>query len=583
MAAPACGDALCAFGLALIFFLCGGCFLGVAGIGGSSEAREAHVVSVILRSGEWILPLRNGVVPSKPMLFHWFDLLPAWAAGVVSPFVARLPSLVFGAGLVFVVTLLAIRCARCGESVFAQRARWFGFVSAFILSSIYGFSGSAMLAMVDMTFSFWVWLALIWPVWSIFTVDAPGEVGTPVGKLQMNAFFVTMALAVLCKGPLGFVLPSIVLFVLLWRQFSLDQALRICFRPRLGWLLFLLLVVPWYVAATVKGQADFVGRQFFFENLKRVLGGEDINSEVPWFYFRELLSYAAPWSWVALAAAVCPPCRGVAVGERFLRNCGRVFLVGVLLFSLSSGKRQSYLLPLYPFLGLFVSWVLFAWFQSSSDWWQGRWRGVFTFHAWVALFFLSITIAFTEVLKLLAPIDILSAESVDFFVLHSLKLELGALILFVLLGCVVLRGRATTFAAGLISYTSFLFIFFAAVGLGRGVKAHLRGFDRQAAAIRSQVGDIEPLFVVRSIAPETFDPILYYLMREVTLLPRSLPILTDRGYVILKVDDIEPLLQRGVLLPAQLAGEVGRYNLLVDAARKKSDHAVVLLKIGAPG
>ena len=42
-------------------------FLGLPLIGGSSEAREAQVIDVILRENTWALPLRNGIVPSKPI------------------------------------------------------------------------------------------------------------------------------------------------------------------------------------------------------------------------------------------------------------------------------------------------------------------------------------------------------------------------------------------------------------------------------------------------------------------------------------------------------------------------------------
>src|ERR1044071_6720919 len=35
------------------------------------EAREGLVVWGIVHNNEWILPFRNGELPSKPPLFHW--------------------------------------------------------------------------------------------------------------------------------------------------------------------------------------------------------------------------------------------------------------------------------------------------------------------------------------------------------------------------------------------------------------------------------------------------------------------------------------------------------------------------------
>ena len=60
-------------------------------IGAHGEAREGLVVQDIVRHGRWVLPLRNGAVPSKPPLFHWI------AGGIgsvigLSDAVVRLPS-----------------------------------------------------------------------------------------------------------------------------------------------------------------------------------------------------------------------------------------------------------------------------------------------------------------------------------------------------------------------------------------------------------------------------------------------------------------------------------------------------------
>jgi 4-amino-4-deoxy-L-arabinose transferase-like glycosyltransferase len=55
------------------------------------EAREALVVQGIVRNREWILPLRNGEIPSKPPFFHWLAALPAFVFGP-SDLIVRLPS-----------------------------------------------------------------------------------------------------------------------------------------------------------------------------------------------------------------------------------------------------------------------------------------------------------------------------------------------------------------------------------------------------------------------------------------------------------------------------------------------------------
>jgi 4-amino-4-deoxy-L-arabinose transferase-like glycosyltransferase len=45
--------------------------LAAPGIGTHGEAREGLVVQDLVARGHWVLPLRNGELPSKPPLFHW--------------------------------------------------------------------------------------------------------------------------------------------------------------------------------------------------------------------------------------------------------------------------------------------------------------------------------------------------------------------------------------------------------------------------------------------------------------------------------------------------------------------------------
>jgi hypothetical protein len=57
------------------------------------EAREALVIQDIVENHRWVLPLRNGELPSKPILYHWIAALFALPLGL-SDFTVRLPSIV---------------------------------------------------------------------------------------------------------------------------------------------------------------------------------------------------------------------------------------------------------------------------------------------------------------------------------------------------------------------------------------------------------------------------------------------------------------------------------------------------------
>ncbi|TMA98292.1 MAG: hypothetical protein E6J74_01620 [Deltaproteobacteria bacterium] len=65
------------------------------------EAREALVIQDIVKNHRWVLPLRNGELPSKPILYHWMAASFALPLGL-SDFTVRLPSVVGAALLVWV-------------------------------------------------------------------------------------------------------------------------------------------------------------------------------------------------------------------------------------------------------------------------------------------------------------------------------------------------------------------------------------------------------------------------------------------------------------------------------------------------
>ena len=68
------------------------------------EAREGLVVQGIVHNQQWILPFRNGELPSKPPLFHWIAASGASVLGE-SDFTLRLPSAI-GAGVMILFTFL---------------------------------------------------------------------------------------------------------------------------------------------------------------------------------------------------------------------------------------------------------------------------------------------------------------------------------------------------------------------------------------------------------------------------------------------------------------------------------------------
>lgn len=188
----------------------------------------------------------------------------------------------------------------------------------------------------------------------------------------------------------------------------LTEARRVLLSVR-GWVTLLLLTLPWYLAAANLGGIAFIKRQLLFENLERFTGGgaasagisdsagvavstavntavstavstssEVMNVEAWWFYLPSLLRTTFPWSVILVVLFFRKTLTSWAKPRRFKFNSlslaalnvtqlrraiGRHLplcwiTVSIAFFSLASGKRHSYLLPIYPYVAILVAQLL---------------------------------------------------------------------------------------------------------------------------------------------------------------------------------------------------------------------------------
>lgn len=491
-------------------------FLGLAPIAGSTEAREAQVIDAIVREGEWVLPLRNGIVPSKPPLFHWVGAVIGSASGGVSELVARLPSHLAALGILLCVALCAYalsKRSRTTESnLYCERA---ALLSAGVLSLTYGFHQLAAQAMVDMVFSLCVWGAIASVVCGAKSEDAPR---TLLSARARSAFWLFCALAVLARGPLGLVLPVFLTFIGGAWVVGVRSTFRELSRPSVGWLAFVL-PVAWYCAAYSQGGEAFLARQLFFENVQRFVGGEKVNTEVWWFYIPSLLRTTFPWGVLMLVALVFMQPRGDGVSYRG-EYAGRILLLpfvmlvgGVLLFSLSSGKRHSYMLPLLPLMALQVG--------LSASWLLERGGMPFRQRVWGAA-------RRAEILLSLGGIGLLvfaglglhgewrgdPVEAVVKFALAPLTVRMGV-VLFSALSVVVLVRKSRAWMLYSSVWVLMVLLMTIVVSSGSLVKATLKGFPLMTEQLVLLGDSGTRLVFLKDPSDEYFDPFFFYLHRRV--------------------------------------------------------------------
>jgi 4-amino-4-deoxy-L-arabinose transferase-like glycosyltransferase len=316
------------------------------------EPDFAQCVREMRERGSWLLPYLNGQPYSeKPILFYW--LMKGSAIG--------LERLTGGAGFVNGVAAWALRL----PSALAAIAFMFGlraWAARFLRRDL-----AEPAAMILATVSIWVWqaqaiqidmlfaalLAGSWLAWLggylVLRGHAPGR-----PRWLFLGAYGALALAFLAKGPL-----ALVLTLPLWLAFLAWQrdlgALRQV-RAGQGLLLGAVIILPWYVAAGIRGGGAYAYEMVIHQNLERALHAWD-HIQPPWKYVEYLASDFFPWTLLL-------PALGLFLKRDGLRRtpAGRFLILAVLvpflLLSCSQSKQGKYLLMVYPFLALLMAAML---------------------------------------------------------------------------------------------------------------------------------------------------------------------------------------------------------------------------------
>ncbi|HVO95184.1 MAG TPA: glycosyltransferase family 39 protein [Terriglobales bacterium] len=312
-------------------------YLGNTPFFDKGEPREALAVQDIVQRGEWLFPLKRATaIPSKPPLFHWSAVLTAKITGRLDEATIRFPSALYATlGILFVYFL--------GRRLYGGDV---GLLAGAILATTMVYSDQALSARVDMTLCFFVTASLI-----LFYALYRGFLIHPLWYFVLYGL---VGVGTLAKGPLGILLPGLVIAGFLAAKGRWELMLKFAFHP--GVILTLLLAVGWYGLAITRGGEGFVDRQLLQENLKRFFGGSG-HSHPVYYYLSYLFSLGLPWS-LFLPFLLWDVFKKGLGGDDDLLFFKLWFLIMFVFFSLSAGKRPVYLLPLYPPLALLLAaWV----------------------------------------------------------------------------------------------------------------------------------------------------------------------------------------------------------------------------------
>ena len=173
-------------------------------------------------------------------------------------------------------------------------------------------------------------------------------------------FYVLIALAILAKGPVGIVVPALIVgcfglylgnFRQLWREM----------RPVSGILIILAIALPWYIFVILANGQTYIDSFFGYHNFQRFTGVVNKHSAPWYFYFFVVLVGFAPWS-IYLPMAIA---RTRFWQRSYWRRQPRsaqlslfaLFWFGCIFgfFTIAVTKLPSYVLPLIPAAAILVT------------------------------------------------------------------------------------------------------------------------------------------------------------------------------------------------------------------------------------
>ena len=242
------------------------------------ESNYVLTAKEMIAAGDYFSPRIYGHYwYDKPILFYW-ELILAFQVMGINDFAARFFPALFASVGVFMTYFF-------GRRLYSQKI---GFIAALILATSleYWYLGHAIIT--DMTLFLTVSGTLICYYFGY----------TEQRSRYYYAAFSLAGLGVLTKGPIGFLLPGLIILLFLLWQRDLKALLR--WHMLGGFLLMLLLCAAWYLPMyLIHGQA-FIDTFFGVHNGLRVTVPEHPRDDVWFYYLLIFLVGFFPWSFAGL-------------------------------------------------------------------------------------------------------------------------------------------------------------------------------------------------------------------------------------------------------------------------------------------
>jgi 4-amino-4-deoxy-L-arabinose transferase-like glycosyltransferase len=519
------------------------------------EGRNAEVAREMASSGAWLVPTLNDVpYLDKPAFYFKVVALSLGSFGE-SEWAARLPSALFG------LCTLGLVYGLCRRQYTAERAA----MAAMMVSTSPLFIMYSRLVIFDAALTFFISAAVL--------AGYCAETQPRLGHAPWHAAgAATAGIATLVKGPVGFVVPALILTAFFVSEGRRDALARL-FAPR-NLLVCGLVVLPWFLGVSYL-HPDFPFYGVVHESILRFTTDEFHRDQPLYFYPAVLLGGFFPWSVFLLE-----PLRNAWRGYRRLESAERLCLIWIavvlVFFSFSHSKRPGYLLIVAVPVALLAS----RWFEAALH--QGSPSPAAKTLARASLALGILSLALAAALALVAWVSTLrqSAAQLDTMVVEELTqravLLVGSFVLASALAIGAWRIRSAR-----VAFAAFTFLPLAVVLVGFGPWARVA--ERRSA--RSLATAVNSLAQGAEIVCVRCFPISlpFYLRRTITVVTETGGELSSNyvKFALERGDHWPRSLVRGSELEGRVAQRDRPVFLLADESGQPELEALAR-KYGAP-
>ncbi len=333
----------------IVIFILG---LGSTGLVDETPPLFAAAARAMSESGDWLTPKVNGMFRfDKPPLIYWlmgfFYSLPRneiWDSfGTLS---ARLPSAL---GSLFLMLMI-------GDTLYCWPQKGDRQFLTPIVASL-GFALSPFI--------------IIWSRTAVSDALLTGTLGISLllfwrrmaseNNDQCISAWVFLGFAILTKGPVAFVLATLTITFFLISQNDWKKLIY-KINPKKGFLITILISVPWYILEFIKEGKPFWDNFFGYHNFQRYTSVVNNHAEPFWFFLYIMIFASLPFT-PFLYHGIFKAYKDFLKSSRDISNITETlhiyslcWLASVLIFfSISATKLPSYWLPAIPAASILIS------------------------------------------------------------------------------------------------------------------------------------------------------------------------------------------------------------------------------------